>query len=171
MSALGVILTVWRFRDRLDHHIHRTVANAVYCRLHLMLVKKCEQLIQFFLREDNVPAVSRAVLIWLVHRCSSRTKRTILNELHRPDRKMIAPLTSTISLFHKCLGVIKTLKQALLIMADIQLTSRIQCFVGIHDTLPVFARKCCEVVRLYTGKAAFVQFFCAVGNIVFYFFL
>ena len=171
VSVLRIVLTIWRFRNRFNHHIHRTVTDTVYRCLHLMPVKKCKQIIQFFLCECNDSGISRRILIWFIHRCCPCTQRSILNQFHRADRKVVSTLTGTVSFFNKCFRILCTLKQTLLIMSDIQLTSRIQRFICIHDALPVLSRKRCQIIRLHSGESAFIQFLRTIYNVTFHLFL
>ena len=56
-------------------------------------------------------------------------------------------------------------------MSDIQLTSRIQRFICIHDALPVLSRKRCQIIRLHSGESAFIQFLRTIYNVTFHLFL
>ena len=141
MSALFVILPVRRFRSCLNDHIHGTIANTVYRCLHLMPVKKSKQIVKLLLTECDDPGISRRILVRLIHGRCSCTKGTILNQLHWSDSKVIPPLSGTISFLNKSLRILRPLKKALLIMADTQLSSGIQCLIGGHDPTPVFPRK------------------------------
>ena len=136
MSALFVILPVRRFRSCLNDHIHGTIAYTVYRRLHLMPVKKSKQIVKLILTECDDPGIFRRILVRLIHGRCSCTKGTILDQLHRSNSKVISPLPvrypSSIKAFAS-----STCSKALLIMADTQLSSGIQCLVG-HDPTPVF---------------------------------
>ena len=171
MSALFIILPVRRFRNCLNDHIHGTIADTVYSCLHLMLVKKRKQIVKLLLAESNDPHIARCIFIRLIHGRCSCTKRTILDQFHRPDRKVLSPLPGTISFFNKSLRILHPLKKALLIMADTQLSSGIQCLVGGHDPTPVFSRKGGKIIGLYPCKSTFIQLLRTVFDVAFHFFL
>ena len=141
MSALFVVFPEGRLRSSLNDHIHGTIADTVYRCLHLMPVKKSKQIVKLILTECDDPGISRRILVRLIHGRCSCTKGTILDQLHRSDSKVISPLSGTISFLNKSLRILRPLKKALLIMADTQLSSGIQCLIGGHDPTPVFPRK------------------------------
>ena len=171
MSALFVILPVRRFRSCLNDHIHGTIAYTVYRRLHLMPVKKSKQIVKLILTECDDPGIFRRILVRLIHGRCSCTKGTILDQLHRSNSKVISPLPGTISFLDKSLRILRPLKKALLIMADTQLSSGIQCLVGGHDPTPVFSRKGGKIIGLYTCKSTFIQLLRTVSDVAFHFFL
>ena len=136
-----------------------------------MPVKKSKQIVKLILTECDDPRISRCILVRLIHGRCSCTKRTILDQFHRPDRKVFSSLSGTISFLNKSLRILHPLKKALLIMADTQLSSGIQCLVGGHDPTPVFSRKGSKIIGLHPCKSTFIQLLRTVFDVAFHFFL